>query len=66
MELQYVTEISFNKGTKFEVYKEHEGLYTIRYLESFADCGWRACFPDEVHCTRDAVKAMLGEDIFNF
>ena len=66
MELKYVTEISFNKGTKFEVYKEPEGLYPIRYFEYFADCGWRSCLPDEVHYTRDAVKAMLGEDIFNF
>ena len=53
-------------NTKFEVYKEPEGLYTIRYFEYFADCGWRSCLPDEVHYTRDAVKAMLGEDIFNF
>ena len=66
MGLEYVTEISLNKETKFEVYKGPEGLYTIRYLQFFTDGGWRSCFPDEVHYTRDAVKAMLGEDIFNF
>lgn len=65
MELTYVKEMSFNRDTKFEVYEQKDGLYTIKYAEYFKDCGWRYIF-DEANYTRDAVKAMLGEDIFNF
>lgn len=65
MELEYVTEMSFNKDTKFEVYKQNNGLYTIKYAEYFQDCGWRY-ISDDVNCTRETVQDMLGEDIFNF
>lgn len=65
MELQYVREMSFNRDTKFEVYKQNDGLYTIKYAEYFKDCGWRYIC-DDVNCTRETVQDMLGEDIFNF
>lgn len=65
MKIEYVTEISFNKDTKFELYKQNDGLYTIKYAEYFKDCGWQYIF-DEVNYTREAVQDMLGEDIFNF
>lgn len=65
MELEYVTEMSFNKDTKFEVYKQTNGLYTIKYAEYFQDYGWRY-ITDDVNCTRETVQDILGEDIFNF
>lgn len=65
MELEYVTEMSFNKDTKFEVYKQNNGLYTIKHAEYFQDCGW-LYISEDVNCTRETVQDMLGEDIFNF
>lgn len=65
MELQYITEINFNKDTKFEVYTQNDGLYTIKYAEYFKDCGWRyiICYEG---VKAETAQNILGKTIFNF